>query len=116
MLQRELEQAERWLSSYESSLMVHDGVSPDRPWGRSTWTHTFSSSTGVASHQVFLDRVPSCVLQESVSDVLELLKRQEDLEAMIQAQTDRFNTLQKRRTKVGPKPGRESAPLESCRH
>ncbi|XP_056867453.1 spectrin beta chain, non-erythrocytic 5 isoform X2 [Takifugu flavidus] len=61
MLQRELEQAERWLSSYESSLMVEDG--------------------------------------ESVSDVLELLKRQEDLEAMIQAQTDRFNTLQKRKTK-----------------
>lgn len=29
MLQRELEQAERWLSSYESSLMVQDGVSPD---------------------------------------------------------------------------------------
>lgn len=28
MLQRELEQAERWLSSYESSLMVEDGVSP----------------------------------------------------------------------------------------
>lgn len=41
-----------------------------------------------------------------MSDVLELLKRQEDLEAMIQAQTDRFNTLQKRKTKVGSKPGR----------
>lgn len=39
MLQRELEQAERWLSSYESSLMVDDGVSPDQPWGWSTWTH-----------------------------------------------------------------------------
>lgn len=43
-----------------------------------------------------------------MSDVLELLKRQEDLEAMIQAQTDRFNTLQKRKTKVGSKPGRGS--------
>lgn len=32
MLQRELDQAERWLSSYESSLMVEDGVSPDQPW------------------------------------------------------------------------------------
>lgn len=43
MLQRELEQAERWLSSYESSLMVDDGVGRDQPWGRSTWTHMFSS-------------------------------------------------------------------------
>lgn len=44
-----------------------------------------------------------------MSDVLELLKRQEDLEAMIQAQTDRFTTLQKRKTKVGSEPGREPA-------
>lgn len=43
VLQRELEQAERWLSSYESSLMVEDGVSPDQPCVRSTWTHTFSA-------------------------------------------------------------------------
>lgn len=32
LLQRELEQAERWLSSYESSLMAQDyGVGPDQP-------------------------------------------------------------------------------------
>lgn len=31
LLQRELEQAERWLSSYESSLMAQDyGVGPDQ--------------------------------------------------------------------------------------
>ncbi|XP_053365454.1 spectrin beta chain, non-erythrocytic 5 isoform X1 [Clarias gariepinus] len=35
---------------------------------------------------------------DSVSDVLELMKKQEDLEAMIQAQSDRFNTLQNRKT------------------
>ncbi|XP_029973399.1 spectrin beta chain, non-erythrocytic 5 [Salarias fasciatus] len=35
---------------------------------------------------------------DSVSDVLELLKRQEDLEAMIQAQSERFVTLQKKKT------------------
>ncbi|XP_029982912.1 spectrin beta chain, non-erythrocytic 5 [Sphaeramia orbicularis] len=35
---------------------------------------------------------------ESVSDVMELLKRQEDLEAMIQAQSDRFITLQQNTT------------------
>lgn len=41
-----------------------------------------------------------------MSDVLELLKKHEDLEAMIQAQTDRFNTLQKKKTQVGSEPGR----------
>ncbi|GLD71857.1 spectrin beta chain, non-erythrocytic 2, partial [Lates japonicus] len=61
LLQRELEQAERWLSSYENTLMAED-------YG------------------------------DSVSDVMELLKRQEDLEAMIQAQSDRFIALQKRKT------------------
>ncbi|KAM9354795.1 spectrin beta chain, non-erythrocytic 5 [Pholidichthys leucotaenia] len=61
LLQRELEQAERWLSSYESTLMAED-------YG------------------------------DSVSDVMELLKRQEDLEAMIQAQSDRFIALQKKKT------------------
>ncbi|TRY84982.1 hypothetical protein DNTS_028857 [Danionella cerebrum] len=35
---------------------------------------------------------------DSVSDVLELMKKQEDLEAMIQAQSERFNALQARRT------------------
>ncbi|KAG7215088.1 hypothetical protein INR49_011666 [Caranx melampygus] len=35
---------------------------------------------------------------DSVSDVMELLKRQEDLEAMIQAQNDRFIALQKKKT------------------
>lgn len=40
-------------------------------------------------------------LQDSVSDVVELLKRQEDLEAMIQAQNDRFIALQKKKTQVG---------------
>lgn len=44
------------------------------------------------------------VFQDTVSDVLELMKKQEDLEAMIQAQSDRFNTLHKRKTQVkGPK-------------
>ncbi|XP_068593345.1 spectrin beta chain, non-erythrocytic 5 [Cebidichthys violaceus] len=61
LLQRELEQAERWLSSYENSLTAED-------------------------------------FGDSVSDVLELLKRQEDLEAMIQAQSDRFIALQKKKT------------------
>nr|XP_046269773.1 spectrin beta chain, non-erythrocytic 5 [Scatophagus argus] len=61
ILQRELEQAERWLSSYEQTLMAED-------YG------------------------------DSVSDVMELLKRQEDLEAMIQAQSDRFMALQKKKT------------------
>lgn len=35
-----------------------------------------------------------------MSDVQELLKRQEDLEAMIQAQNERFATLQKKKTQV----------------
>ncbi|XP_044022541.1 spectrin beta chain, non-erythrocytic 5 isoform X2 [Siniperca chuatsi] len=61
LLQRELEQAERWLSSYENTLMAED-------YG------------------------------DSVSDVMELLKRQEDLEAMIQAQSDRFIALQEKKT------------------
>ncbi|KAI4798393.1 hypothetical protein KUCAC02_022079, partial [Chaenocephalus aceratus] len=61
LLQRELEQAERWLSSYENTLMAED-------YG------------------------------DSVSDVMELLKRQEDLEAMIQAQSERFSALQKKKT------------------
>ena len=39
-------------------------------------------------------------LQDSVSDVMELLKRQEDLEAMILAQSDRFLALQKKKTQV----------------
>uniref|UniRef100_A0A3Q1IVH4 Calponin-homology (CH) domain-containing protein n=1 Tax=Anabas testudineus TaxID=64144 RepID=A0A3Q1IVH4_ANATE len=63
LLQRELDQAERWLSSYENTLTVED-------YG------------------------------DSVSDVMELLKRQEDLEAMIQAQTERFIALQKKKTQV----------------
>uniref|UniRef100_A0A3B4GB01 Spectrin beta chain, non-erythrocytic 5-like n=1 Tax=Pundamilia nyererei TaxID=303518 RepID=A0A3B4GB01_9CICH len=63
LLQRELEQAERWLSSYESTLMAEE-------YG------------------------------DSVSDVMELLKRQEDLEAMIQAQSDRFIALQKKKTQT----------------
>ncbi|KAL6106061.1 sptbn5 [Pungitius sinensis] len=61
LLQKELQQAERWLSSYESSLTAED-------------------------------------FGDSVSDVVELLKRQEDLEAMIQAQNDRFMALQKKKT------------------
>ncbi|XP_068070705.2 spectrin beta chain, non-erythrocytic 5 isoform X1 [Danio rerio] len=60
-LQRELEQAEHWLNTYESALRAED-------YG------------------------------ESVSDVLDLMKKQEDLEAMIQAQSERFNALQARRT------------------
>ncbi|KAJ7990930.1 hypothetical protein DPEC_G00291990 [Dallia pectoralis] len=35
---------------------------------------------------------------DSVSDVQELMKKQEDLEAMIQAQSDRFHALQKKKT------------------
>ncbi|XP_076022140.1 spectrin beta chain, non-erythrocytic 5 [Genypterus blacodes] len=61
LLQRELEQAERWLSSYESTLTAEN-------YG------------------------------DSVSDVMELLKKQEDLEAMIQVQNERFIALQKRIT------------------
>ncbi|XP_035529504.1 spectrin beta chain, non-erythrocytic 5 [Morone saxatilis] len=61
LLQRELEQAERWLSSYENTLMADE-------YG------------------------------DSVSDVMELLKRQEDMEAMIEAQSDRFIALQKKKT------------------
>ncbi|KAM9777958.1 spectrin beta chain, non-erythrocytic 5 [Neosynchiropus ocellatus] len=61
VLQRELEQAERWLSTYEGALTAKD-------YG------------------------------DSVSDVLELLKRQEDVEAMIEAQSERFLVLQKKRT------------------
>ncbi|KAG7510030.1 spectrin beta chain, non-erythrocytic 5 [Solea senegalensis] len=61
LLQRELEQAERWLSSYENTLTADD-------YG------------------------------DTVSDVQELLKRQEDLEAMIQAQSERFLKLQKKKT------------------
>ncbi|XP_073682671.1 spectrin beta chain, non-erythrocytic 5 [Garra rufa] len=59
-LQRELEQAEHWLNTYESALRAED-------YG------------------------------DSVSDVLELMKKQEDLEAMIQAQSERFNALQARK-------------------
>ncbi|XP_043119308.1 spectrin beta chain, non-erythrocytic 5 isoform X2 [Puntigrus tetrazona] len=59
-LQRELEQAEHWLNTYESALKAED-------YG------------------------------DSVSDVLELMKKQEDLEAMIQAQSERFNALQARK-------------------
>ncbi|KAM6973270.1 spectrin beta chain, non-erythrocytic 5 [Aplochiton taeniatus] len=60
-LQRELEQAEHWLTTYESTLRAED-------YG------------------------------DSVSDVMELMKKQEDLEAMIQAQSDRFAALQRKRT------------------
>ncbi|XP_022067652.2 spectrin beta chain, non-erythrocytic 5 isoform X2 [Acanthochromis polyacanthus] len=61
LLQKELDQAERWLSSYEATLTAED-------YG------------------------------DSVSDVLELLKRQEDLEAMIQTQSEKFIALQKKKT------------------
>ncbi|KAK2826814.1 hypothetical protein Q5P01_021028 [Channa striata] len=61
LLQKELEQAERWLSSYENTLTAEE-------YG------------------------------DSLSDVMELLKRQEDLEAMIQAQNDRFIALKKKET------------------
>uniref|UniRef100_A0A3B4ZEI6 Spectrin, beta, non-erythrocytic 5 n=1 Tax=Stegastes partitus TaxID=144197 RepID=A0A3B4ZEI6_9TELE len=61
LLQKELDQAERWLSSYEGTLTAED-------YG------------------------------DSVSDVMELLKRQEDLEAMIQTQSERFIALQKKKT------------------
>ncbi|XP_067099877.1 spectrin beta chain, non-erythrocytic 5 [Osmerus mordax] len=61
-LQREMEQAEHWLSTYEATLKAKD-------YG------------------------------DSVSDVVELMKKQEDLEAMMQAQSDRFTALQRKRTK-----------------
>ncbi|XP_053700420.1 spectrin beta chain, non-erythrocytic 5 [Synchiropus splendidus] len=61
VLRRELEQAERWLSTYEGALTApHYG--------------------------------------DSVSAVLELLKRQEDVEAVIEAQSERFLALQEKRT------------------
>lgn len=59
MLQRELEQAERWLGSYESSLMVHDGVSPEPPSG-------WSTAQGRRPIMVFLDQVSSCVPYRSL--------------------------------------------------
>ncbi|XP_028831275.1 spectrin beta chain, non-erythrocytic 5 isoform X2 [Denticeps clupeoides] len=59
-LRRELEQAERWLATYENGLR-------DESYG------------------------------DSVSDVMELLKKQEDLEAMIQAQNERFSALNETR-------------------
>lgn len=40
------------------------------------------------------------VFQDSVSDVLELLKKQEDLEAMIEAQNERFIALKERKMQV----------------
>ncbi|XP_061843662.1 spectrin beta chain, non-erythrocytic 5 [Nerophis lumbriciformis] len=61
LLQKELEQAERWLSSYEETLTDHR-------YG------------------------------DSLSDVVDLLKRQEDVEAMIQAQSERFDALHKKTT------------------
>uniref|UniRef100_A0A8C9YZ58 Spectrin, beta, non-erythrocytic 5 n=1 Tax=Sander lucioperca TaxID=283035 RepID=A0A8C9YZ58_SANLU len=72
LLQKELEQAERWLSSYENTLMAED-------------------------------------FGDSVSDVMELLKRQEDLEAMIQAQSDRFIALQQKKTQERKPPTRISS-------
>ncbi|XP_063040192.1 spectrin beta chain, non-erythrocytic 5 [Engraulis encrasicolus] len=62
-LQRELEQAERWLAAHENGLNA--------------------DSYG-----------------ESVSDVLELLKKQEDLEAMIEAQNDRFSALHAKKMQI----------------
>nr|XP_057947283.1 spectrin beta chain, non-erythrocytic 5-like isoform X2 [Doryrhamphus excisus] len=61
LLQKELQQAERWLSSYEEMLTDHH-------YG------------------------------DSLSDVVDLLKRQEDMEAMIQAQSERFDALNKKTT------------------
>lgn len=46
------------------------------------------------------EHVGTFLNQDSVSDVMELLKRQEDLEAMIQAQGERFVALQKKKTQV----------------
>lgn len=40
------------------------------------------------------------VSQDSVSDVLELLKKQEDLEAMMEAQNERFVVLKERKMQV----------------
>lgn len=64
MLQRELEQAERWLSSYESSLMFNDGVSPDQPWEWSTWTNMFSS---ISRGEDKTDRIPSGLSRSGLS-------------------------------------------------
>lgn len=49
---------------------------------------------------IFVKLFTCFVSQDSVSDVLELMKKQEDLEAMIQAQSDRFNNLHNRKTQV----------------
>ncbi|XP_061631327.1 spectrin beta chain, non-erythrocytic 5 isoform X2 [Phyllopteryx taeniolatus] len=78
-LQKDLDQAERWLSSYEDSLTSgHYG--------------------------------------DSVSDVVDLLKRQEDLEAMITAQSECFDTLQRKTTqrerRLGVRGNEEKAILE----
>ncbi|KAJ8333280.1 hypothetical protein SKAU_G00421760 [Synaphobranchus kaupii] len=61
-LQRELEQAEHWLSAHEAALRSQE-------YG------------------------------ECVQDVLELMKRQEDVESTLQAQEERFSALQEKRTR-----------------
>ncbi|KAJ8287366.1 hypothetical protein COCON_G00000250 [Conger conger] len=62
-LQRELQEAERWLSTHEAALRSQE-------YG------------------------------DCVQDVLELMKRQEDMESTLQAQEERFSALQERRTRV----------------
>lgn len=53
LLQRELEQAERWLSSYESTLMAEDyGVGPNRSLVLTTNAASRRSSSSDAAHTV----------------------------------------------------------------
>ncbi|KAK1793411.1 hypothetical protein P4O66_011796, partial [Electrophorus voltai] len=49
---------------------------------------------------------------DSVSDVLELMKKQEDLEAMIVAQSERFNTLYEKKTQTAAEPVKMMGQLE----
>ncbi|XP_076156260.1 spectrin beta chain, non-erythrocytic 5 [Alosa pseudoharengus] len=68
--QQELQQLQRELEQAERWLSAHEG--------------------GLKAHSY----------GDSVSDVLELLKKQEDLEAMIEAQNERFNALKERKLQI----------------
>ncbi|XP_062379447.1 spectrin beta chain, non-erythrocytic 5 [Sardina pilchardus] len=77
--QRELQQLQRELAQAEHWLSAHEGGLKANSYG------------------------------DSVSDVLELLKKQEDLEAMIEAQNERFNALNEKKLQIELKIGnRES--------
>lgn len=106
-LQRELEQAEHWLNTYENVLTAQD-------YGVQILIQTLLNAKSFVCKASYCWKILLLIMQmlsilklftcfffqDSVSDVLELLKKQEDLEAMIQAQSDRFNTLHNRKSQV----------------